>query len=476
HVLEIFDHAAEQIDAYKITLSDGQTITADSNHQFVVSDLRARNYRSSAKHIAGVQRRQRLMGQVEQLRELAVAFTDEQLVDNKDLAKAVAQIDADGIFANPETVRESLRMVDVEDVARGDTEPALGRGFTAQHEQKDYDVRRLLEQCIEDWSEPIRLHEAKNQQWKDAIDRLAENHTDQLISSRKLRDGLVAAGSPLGARFIADSVTQVALDHGVWHDGGKAPKPRYYMTDEILGLLRQVPIAHRGHPFKVDEISAAQAVVQIGGRSHLAGIAAMMMDSGAPGLKKSIAADLGKVVKKHKIASCVESVDIVNDERISHFGSAYLYPKRTAILGLSIRLAQIAQGTLLRTADDDEEVLSVGEVRGRGLTAPNAGSQFAIRVSKPVQGTDRDVPMDPYVFGIWLGDGQTAGGRSLANPDVEILDRIEAAGYKVERGTFDKVTDPDQWCTHQVTNWSQDLQATGAVGDKHIPISYATAS
>src|SRR5699024_3970077 len=224
------------------------------------------------------------------------------------------------------------------------------------------------------------------------------------------------------------------------------------------------------------EISAAQAVVQIGGRSHLAGIAAMMMDSGAPGLKKSIAADLGKVVKKHKIASCVESVDIVNDERISHFGSAYLYPKRTAILGLSIRLAHNAQGTLLRTADDDEEVLSVGEMLGRGLKAPNAGSQCAIRVSKPVQGTDRDVPMVPYVFGIWLGDGQTAGGRSLANPDVEILDRIEAAGYKVERGTFDKVTDPDQWCTHQVTNWSQDLQATGAVGDKHIPISYATAS
>src|SRR5699024_5582399 len=166
----------------------------------------------------------------------------------------------------------------------------------------------------------------------------------------------------------------------------------------------------------------------------------------------------------------------VYDKRISHFGSAYLYPKRTAILGLSIRLAQIAQGTLLRTADDDEEVLSVGEMLGRGLKAPNAGSQFAIRVSKPVQGTYRDVPMDPYVFGIWLGDGQTAGGGSLANPDVEILDRIEATGYKIRRGSMNKETHPDTWYVHCVTNWSQDLQATGAVGDKHIPISYATAS
>src|SRR5699024_8588213 len=81
------------------------------------------------------------MAQVKQLRQLAVAFTDEQLVDIKDLAKAVAQIDADGIFANPETVRASLRMVDVEAVARADTQPALVMGFTAHHETKVYDKR-----------------------------------------------------------------------------------------------------------------------------------------------------------------------------------------------------------------------------------------------------------------------------------------------------------------------------------------------
>src|SRR5699024_6510232 len=39
-----------------------------------------------------------------------------------------------------------------------------------------------------------------------------------------------------------------------------------------------------------------------------------------------------------------------------------------------------------------------------------------------------------------------------------------------------KETHPDTWYVHCVTNWSQDLEATGAVGDKHIPISYATAS
>src|SRR5699024_7484700 len=53
---------------------------------------------------------------------------------------------------------------------------------------------------------------------------------------------------------------------------------------------------------------------------------------------------------------------------------------------------------------------------------------------------------------------------------------IEATGYKIRRGSMNKETHPDTWYVHCVTNWSQDLQATGAVGDKHIPISYATAS
>src|SRR5699024_9069428 len=100
---------------------------------------------------------------------------------------------------------------------------------------------------------------------------------------------------------------------------------------------------------------------------------------------------------------------------VASVGAHHLYPHRKALLGLSIRLEQIAQNALLRTSDDDEQVLSVGEMMGRGLKTSNAGSQFAIKLSQPVQGTHRELPMDPYVFGIWLGDGVTDGSPRLSN-------------------------------------------------------------
>ncbi|GAA2031213.1 hypothetical protein GCM10009720_09340 [Yaniella flava] len=477
HVLEIFDHAAKTIDAYKLRLSDGQVLTVDSNHQFVVSDFRARNYRAAKKHQSGIARRKRLMDQVEALRELAVQHTDEQQVDAQTLAQKVAPIVDESTFSNAQTVRSALRMVDIEPVAKAASQPKLAKGFTAEHETKVYDVRQLLERCIEDWTLPITKHEAKNQQWKDAVEKLAESHSDQLISSRELRDGLVAAGSPLGARFIADSVTEVAQNHDAWHDGGKAPKPRYYKAEEMLGLLHDVPVKHRGHPFKTDAIEAAQKVAPFGGRAHIRRIAKMMVDAGMTREVSSVRSDLGLVAKKYKVPFTTETVEVENHDRMSQFGGAkYLYQHRKALLGLSIRLEQIAQNTLLRTSDDDEQVLSVGEMLGRGLKADNAGSQFAIKLTQPVQGTHRDLPMDPYVFGVWLGDGATDGFGSLVSPEFEILDRIESVGYDIRRGSMNKETHPENWCVHYVTNWGLDLNKTGAVGDKHIPTNYATAS
>lgn len=475
-VLEIFDHAAETIDAYKLRLSDGQVFTVDSNHQFVVSDFRARNYRAGKKHQIGLTRRKRRMQQVEALRSLAAQYTDDQLVDADTLAKQVFRIVDKDTFSNKATVHAALRMVDVEAVSKAETQPVLVEEFTSQHETKMYDVRQLLEAAIDDWSKPIIEHQAKTQRWKDAVDKLTESHPDQLISSRELRDGLVDAGSPLGPQFISKSVLEIAQEPNVWHDGGKAPKPRYYKADEMLGILREVPVKHRGHPFKLDAMAAATKAVRLGGTGYLRDIARMLVDAGMTREAASISKDLGKVAKKYKVPFTTETVQIENSDRISHFGAKHLYPHRKALLGLSIRMEQIAQNTLLRTSDDDEQVLSVGEMLGRGITASNAGSEFAIKLTQPVQGTQRDLPMDPYVFGVWLGDGATTGSPRLSNPDAEILDRVEAVGYTVKRGTLDKSTDPNDWYEHDVIDWSNDLKATGAVGDKHIPTAYATAS
>ncbi|MPV35827.1 replicative DNA helicase [Georgenia subflava] len=50
--------------------------------------------------------------------------------------------------------------------------------------------------------------------------------------------------------------------------------------------------------------------------------------------------------------------------------------------------------------------------------------------TKPLELPERDLLIDPYVMGVWLGDGHSAGAR-FTSADPEIAVRVEAAGYEV---------------------------------------------
>lgn len=80
-----------------------------------------------------------------------------------------------------------------------------------------------------------------------------------------------------------------------------------------------------------------------------------------------------------------------------------------------------------------EQLLARGVLSENGLR-PNGTPHRAYRfmlprqheiVSKPV-----DLPMDPYVLGAWLGDGDTSGA-GFTSADPEIVDHIRAAAYTV---------------------------------------------
>lgn len=88
------------------------------------------------------------------------------------------------------------------------------------------------------------------------------------------------------------------------------------------------------------------------------------------------------------------------------------------------------------------------------------------------------LPIDPYVLGAWLGDGSSAGA-SITNADQEILDRIEAAGYKIgcpyghSSGAakiygIGKLIDG--------TALHTQLRLAGLLLNKHIPKEYLRAS
>ena len=92
------------------------------------------------------------------------------------------------------------------------------------------------------------------------------------------------------------------------------------------------------------------------------------------------------------------------------------------------------------------------------------------------------LPLDPYAFGAWLGDG-SAGKACVTHhgDDVEVVEGIKAAGYEVSAVCAQ--VSPTTFTTHfgsgvpnRRSAFSQGLKDTGALHDKHIPEIYKRAS
>jgi phage terminase large subunit-like protein len=87
-----------------------------------------------------------------------------------------------------------------------------------------------------------------------------------------------------------------------------------------------------------------------------------------------------------------------------------------------------------------------------------------------VQGTPAALPVPPYTFGAWLGDGDSAGGR-VTNIDDGVWEAIRADGFDLG------VPPPSARTTTQTVFGLQALlRAAGVLKNKHIPSVYFRAS
>ena len=87
-----------------------------------------------------------------------------------------------------------------------------------------------------------------------------------------------------------------------------------------------------------------------------------------------------------------------------------------------------AQGWPL-TPDDGYVVISTEQIIERSR-ADGARRQFEIPRQGPVQFLARALPLDPYVLGVWLGDGVRLSGKYATKPTHEIQHEIERRGYE----------------------------------------------
>jgi deoxycytidine triphosphate deaminase len=96
----------------------------------------------------------------------------------------------------------------------------------------------------------------------------------------------------------------------------------------------------------------------------------------------------------------------------------------------------------------------------------------------------RELPLHPYVLGIWLGQG-TSKQAVITTADPEILEEIQSFGYAVSKasgplayriGGTGRTRDPATGRFSRNDSLSSVLRANGLLGNKHIPASYLRAS
>lgn len=95
----------------------------------------------------------------------------------------------------------------------------------------------------------------------------------------------------------------------------------------------------------------------------------------------------------------------------------------------------------------------------------------SIPITLPLDLPAVEVPLDPYLLGCWLGDGDSSGG-VLTLGDIEIVERLrqEGAVLTQQKGR------PGIAQRYRVGGLHRTLRTTGLLNNKHVPAAYLRGS
>jgi deoxycytidine triphosphate deaminase len=77
-----------------------------------------------------------------------------------------------------------------------------------------------------------------------------------------------------------------------------------------------------------------------------------------------------------------------------------------------------------------ERVVTTAEIEARLVV--RGEWNYHVPLARPAQYPARDLPIDPYVLGVWLGDGTTTSAEVTCS-EPQIIEEVAAAGYAVAR-------------------------------------------
>ncbi|MBN8609659.1 MAG: hypothetical protein J0L92_03695 [Deltaproteobacteria bacterium] len=104
-------------------------------------------------------------------------------------------------------------------------------------------------------------------------------------------------------------------------------------------------------------------------------------------------------------------------------------------------------------------------------------NNWTVDLPAPIQQPEADLPLDPYLLGLWLGDGAAASG-TFTNPDEELKDAFMYADFEVTTGRTQRTkrTQKGEYLTHYVRGLTTVLRRMGVLDRKHVPHAYLWAS
>lgn len=121
------------------------------------------------------------------------------------------------------------------------------------------------------------------------------------------------------------------------------------------------------------------------------------------------------------------------------------------------------------------------QVQTSGVRYRTSELRWRLPRQEPIKSEDRDLPIDPYLFGAWLGDGKSTSG-SLSSHVGDVahwVTHIRQSGYvpttRVDRTctTIGITTTPG--VGRHGRSFSGKLRELGVLGNKHVPDEYLTA-
>lgn len=101
----------------------------------------------------------------------------------------------------------------------------------------------------------------------------------------------------------------------------------------------------------------------------------------------------------------------------------------------------------------------------------------------PIQTEEKELPIDPYALGVWLGDGESSGHRlTCSKADVEIISMLRSKGLSVEIKCHKDRTERyaiqflDQKGSIVRNGFRSALKRLNLLNNKHIPGAYLRSS